>query len=62
MNQDLVDYFMRETDKKFDLLIHEIKDVKRDIAKLIAFRLMLMGMSGFIAGIVTILIEVYLKQ
>jgi hypothetical protein len=58
MSQDLIDYFMRETDKRFSDIQADMKTVKRDLEKLLAFRILLLGLSAFVAGIVSLMLEV----
>lgn len=58
MTQELMDYFMRETDKKFDLIMKDMKDIKRDVETLIAFRVMLLGLAGAVAAVVSVAVEV----
>lgn len=57
MTQELMDYFMRETDKKFDFIVADMKSIKRDVERLIAFRVLVLGLAGFVAAITSIVVE-----
>lgn len=57
MNEDLAEYFMEETNKKFDALSEDLKEIKRDVEKLLAFRILLLGMSAFVAACVSLVVE-----
>ena len=56
-NSNLVEYFIQHTDKRFDDIHTDLKDIKVDINDLKNFRTKIAVLCAAVGSIVTILLE-----
>ncbi len=57
MAEDINEYYRKANDQKIDQLISDVREIKKDVEKLLAFRMMLIGLSSMVAAAVSIAIE-----
>lgn len=51
------DYFIDQTNKRFDQLHDDVKEIRKDVRTLLAFRMMLMGGAAAMGGLVSFIIN-----
>ena len=61
MNKELVDYFIEQTNEKFDKLERSISSLKNELIYLKHYKWFLMGIATGISTLVTVSYHVFIK-
>ena len=61
MDRDMIEYFINETDKKFERIAEDVDAIRKDLRILLEYRRLLLGLSAFTAFIVTLAVEILFK-
>lgn len=58
-DKELMNYFMEQTNKRFDMIDRQQESINRSLEKLIGFRYLILGIATALSTTVSIVIAIY---